>query len=88
MGLIKGLKKSGITERTPKSLLLGAGTIYKNLKWDTSKSIWQGEIFGATSGGNTFKLTPEIVKVDIDGAVASELTSSNHTCIFEDGYDW
>lgn len=69
MGLIKGLKKSGITERTPKSLLLGAGTIYKNLKWDTEKNIWSGEIFGATSGGNTFKLTPEIVKVEIDGAV-------------------
>lgn len=69
MGLIKGLKKSGITERTPKSLLLGAGTIYKSLKWDTEKNIWSGEIFGATSGGNKFTLKPEIVKVDIDGAV-------------------
>ena len=88
MGLIKGLKKSGITERTPKSLLLGAGTIYKNLKWDTEKNIWSGEIFGATSGGNTFKLTPEIVKVDIDGAVVDNQSCRNYTCIFEDGYDW
>lgn len=69
MGLIKGLKKSGITERTPSSLLLGAGTIYKNLKWDESKSVWSGDIFGATSGGNKFTLKPEIVKIEVDGAV-------------------
>lgn len=69
MGLIKGLKKSGITENTPKSLLLGAGTIYKNLHWDKDNDIWDGEIFGATSGGNSFKLTPNIVTVEVDGAV-------------------
>lgn len=69
MGLINGLKKSGITESTPKSLLLGAGTIYKNLHWDETKNIWQGDIFGATSGGNSFKLTPNIVTVEVDGAV-------------------
>ncbi len=69
MGLIKGLKKSGITETTPKSLLLGAGTIYKNLKWDNEKSTWNGDIFGATSGGNSFKLVPNIVTIEVDGAV-------------------
>lgn len=63
-----GLKKSGITQSTPKSLLLGAGTIYKNLKWDTDSSSWTGTLFGATSGGNKFSLVPEIVKIDIDGA--------------------
>ena len=68
MGLIKGLKKSGITEKTPKSLLLGAGTIYKNLAWDSETSAWKGTIFGATSGGNTFKLIPNIVTVEVDGA--------------------
>lgn len=69
MALIKGLKKSGITESTPKSLLLGAGTIYKNLKWSDENKIWEGTIFGATSGGNSFKLAPNIVTVDVDGAV-------------------
>lgn len=68
MGLIKGLKKSGITENTPKSLMLGAGTIYKNLKWDSTQNAWSGTIFGATSGGNKFKLTPNIVTVEVDGA--------------------
>lgn len=69
MALIKGLKKSGITEKTPKSLLLGAGTIYKNLKWDGTSKAWKGTIFGATSGGNKFTLTPNIVTVEVDGAV-------------------
>lgn len=68
MGLIKGLKKSGITKNTPKSLMLGAGTIYKNLTWDEGKSAWNGTVFGATSGGNKFTLTPNIVTVDVDGA--------------------
>jgi hypothetical protein len=68
MGLIKGLKKSGITEKTPKSLMLGAGTIYKNLTWDSTKSVWNGTVFGATSGGNKFTLSPNIVTVDVDGA--------------------
>lgn len=68
MGLIRGLKKSGITKKTPRSLMLGAGTIYKNLHWDSTKSTWQGEIFGATSGGNSFKLTPNIVTIEVDGA--------------------
>lgn len=68
MALFKGLKKSGITEKTPKSLMIGAGTIYKNLRWDTEKKTWNGVIFGATSGGNSFKLTPNIVTIEVDGA--------------------
>lgn len=63
------LRKSGITENTPKSLLLGAGTIYKNLRWDTTNNAWEGSVLGATSGGNTFKYAPNIVTVDVDGAV-------------------
>lgn len=69
MALINGLKKSGITARTPKSLLLGAGTIYKNLAWSTETNAWVGTLFGATSGGNKFTLKPNIVTVEIDGAV-------------------
>lgn len=68
MGLIKGLKKSGITDKTPKSLLLGAGTIYKNLNWDTAKNSWSGTVLGATSGGNKFTYAPNIVTIEVDGA--------------------
>lgn len=69
MSLIKGLKKSGITSATPKNLLLGAGTVYKNLAWDAATSIWKGTVFGATSGGNKLTITPNIVVIDVDGAV-------------------
>lgn len=62
------LKKSGITKDTPKNLLLGAGTIYKNLAFKTAENKWQGEIIGATSGGSKLSIVPEIVNIDIDGA--------------------
>lgn len=68
MALIKGLKKSGITAKTPKSLLLGAGTIYKNLAWSADTNAWSGTVFGATSGGNKFKFEPNIITIDVDGA--------------------
>lgn len=48
--------------------MLGAGTIYKNLAWDETKNAWSGTVFGATSGGNKFTLTPNITVVDVDGA--------------------
>lgn len=86
MGLINGLKKSGITESTPKSLLLGAGTIYKNLTWDTATSLWKGTIFGATSGGNKFSLVPNIVNIEIDGAVVDTkglVQKQGETCSLE-----
>lgn len=86
MGLINGLKKSGITENTPKSLLLGAGTIYKNLTWDTATSLWKGTIFGATSGGNKFSLVPNIVNIEIDGAVVDTkglVQKQGETCSLE-----
>lgn len=117
MGLFNGLKKSGITETTPKSLLLGAGTIYKNIAWasstyalttdttfqeskiyytrsgsagsytytaatvttgevvtastyyEASGGAWAGTILGATSGGNKLTIKPNIVTIEIDGAV-------------------
>ena len=68
MSLINGLKKSGITAQTPKSLLLGAGTIYKNLAWNSTTNIWEGSVFGATSGGNKFKFEPNIITIEVDGA--------------------
>lgn len=86
MGLINGLKKSGITESTPKSLLLGAGTIYKNLTWDAVSSLWKGTIFGATSGGNKFSLVPNIVNIEIDGAVVDTkglVQKQGETCSLE-----
>lgn len=60
-------KKNGVTAKTPKNIQLGAGTIYKNLKF--ANNIWAGSVLGATSGGNTYNITNEQRELgsDIDG---------------------
>jgi len=64
-----GLKTHGITQETPKNLILGAGTFYKNLKFATNK--WDGAVLGATSGGGKVNITPEYFKPEIDGATVA-----------------
>lgn len=61
------LAKTGITEATPKNIVFGAGTIYRNLKFETSK--FTGTIIGATQGGSKFTITPEITDIEADGAL-------------------
>ena len=63
--------KTGVTKDTPKNILFGAGTIHKNLKYDSSLKIWNFEesIFGATSGGSKLSIKPEFVDVEVDGAL-------------------
>lgn len=107
------LRKHGVTQNTPKQIMLGAGTIHKNLKfgyhaltaepadWATSytnyyqksgndqytkvtganaptwasgtyyKHGWNAieTLIGATSGGNKITITPNILTVDVDGAL-------------------
>ena len=62
------LLKHGITSSTPQNLMLGAGTIYKNLQYKTESKTWDGVILGATSGGNKFTITPTINDIEMDGA--------------------
>jgi hypothetical protein len=59
--------KHGVSASTPENILLGAGTIHKNLKFETGK--WTGEIIGATSGGNKVAIAGEIVYIELDGAL-------------------
>lgn len=59
--------KHSVTTATPENILLGAGTIHKNLKWETNK--WTGEIIGATSGGNKVSISGEIKDIELDGAL-------------------
>ena len=49
-----GLKKHGITSETIKNMILGAGVIYKNLKYEKPSNSWTGTPLGATSGGLKF----------------------------------
>lgn len=72
------LKSSGITEDTPKNIMLGAGTIHKNFalvnvaaegqpadyRWNFAESL-----IGATSGGVKASIVPEITDIEVDGAL-------------------
>lgn len=61
------LKTHGITEGTPKEILLGAGAYYKNLKY-AEETGWEGTILGATQGGGKVTITPEYLTIEADGA--------------------
>lgn len=62
-------KSSGITENTPKTVMLGAGTIHKNLT--CNEGVWNFEesLICATSGGSKLSIVPEFYDVPVDGAL-------------------
>ena len=61
--------KHGVSTTTPENILLGAGTIHKNLEWDSQAKAWKGDIIGATSGGNSVEIKGEIKDIELDGAL-------------------
>ncbi len=65
-------KKHGITSETVKKMLLGAGVIYKNLKYTAgtggAAGSWSGTVLGATSGGITYHHEIQWLEVEVDGA--------------------
>ncbi len=60
------LPTHGITSGTPDNILLGAGTWFKDLEY--KEGGWTGTVLGATSGGSSIKITPEVFDLEIDGA--------------------
>ena len=62
------LVKHGITKDTPSNIPLGAGTWFKGLKYE--EDGWTGTVLGATSGGSSIKIAPEVLDIEIDGAAA------------------
>lgn len=74
MALGDEFKSSGITENTPKTVMLGAGTIHKGLEFKTgsgSTGAWNFEesLICATSGGSKLSIVPEFYDVPVDGAL-------------------
>ena len=63
------LAKHGVTKGTPSNIPFGAGAWFKNLKYEEGTG-WAGTVMGATSGGSSIKITPEVVDVEVDGALA------------------
>ena len=62
-------KSSGITENTPKTVMLGAGTIHKGLTFSTSTWNFEESLICATSGGSKLRIVPEFYDVPVDGAL-------------------
>lgn len=63
------LAKHGVTTATPSNIPLGAGTWFKELTFDADAG-WTGTVLGATSGGCSIKITPEVKDIEVDGAMA------------------
>lgn len=59
--------KHGVSETTPKNILLGAGTYHKGLKFTNGK--WEGTCIGATSGGGKVSIEGEYLDIELDGAL-------------------
>lgn len=61
------VKSTGYTKDTPKSYVINAGAVYKNLTWDKATSTWQGELLGATADGNKLTIEQNYRTIEIDG---------------------
>ena len=61
-------KSSGITADTPKTVMLGAGTIHKGLKFESDAWNFEESLICATSGGSKLSIVPEFYDVPVDGA--------------------
>ena len=79
------VKRTGYTASTPKHYLINAGAIYKNLTWNPTggkdgTGQWEGELLGATAGGNKVTVEVNYRVIEIDGvftpAVGQKLLES------------
>lgn len=62
-------KSSGITQNTPKTVMLGAGTIHRGLEFTDGKWNFAESLIAATSGGSKLSIVPEFYDVPVDGAL-------------------
>ena len=65
------LKSSGITDKTPKNIMLGAGTIHKGLTLTDGTWNFEESLIGATSGGAKASIVPEVTDIEVDGALVA-----------------
>ena len=60
---------NGITENTVKNIQFGAGTIHKGLKYSEGTGWnFEASCVGATKGGSSVKIVPEVYSVTPDGS--------------------
>lgn len=68
-GIGTEFKSSGITENTPKTVMLGAGTIHKGLTFSGDAWNFEESLICATSGGSKLSIKPEFYDIPVDGAL-------------------
>ncbi len=62
------IKSSGVTEKTPKNIMVGAGTIHKGLKFENGAWNFHASLLCATANeGNKVSIMPEITPLEVDG---------------------
>lgn len=59
--------KHSVDKTTPGSVLLGAGTYHKGLKFENGK--WTGTRIGSTNGGGKVTIKGEFLDLELDGAL-------------------
>ena len=69
MAIGEEFKSSGITEKTPKTVMLGAGTIHKGLSFSGDAWNFEESLICATSGGSKLSIKPEFYDIPVDGAL-------------------
>lgn len=69
MSIFDKFRKSGITQQTPKTLLLNAAVLYKGLKYIPEEKKWSGILLGATSGGTKVIISSDYKEIEVDGAI-------------------
>ena len=69
MAIGSEFKSSGITANTPKTVMLGAGTIHKGLTFSGNAWNFEESLICATSGGSKLSIVPEYYDVPVDGAL-------------------
>ena len=69
MAIGSEFKSSGITANTPKTVMLGAGTIHKGLTFSGEAWNFDESLICATSGGSKLSIVPEFYDVPVDGAL-------------------
>lgn len=62
---------NGVSAKTVKNTLFGAGTIHKGLKYEGSSWNFDASCVGATKGGSTLTITPEFYSVEPDGSTVA-----------------
>ena len=80
------IKNHGVDANTPKSILLGAGTIHKGLTFASNAWNFAQSLIGATAGGTKITIKPEIKDIELDGVLVKTkglAVKVGETAIFE-----